>query len=59
MCEKEKWHPEAKSQGVWARLIGHPLSSNFYPTGWLHDSFEAGWREVDNDPDAPKRELGR
>jgi hypothetical protein len=55
--DKDGYHREVRSEGREARLFGRPLSINWNPPGWLHDSFEAGWREVDEDPDAPKAEI--
>ncbi|HBC94357.1 MAG TPA: hypothetical protein DCZ10_16025 [Pelotomaculum sp.] len=54
--DKDGFHPEARSEGRMARLNGKPLNINWF-TGWLGESFEAGWREVDEDPEAPKADL--
>lgn len=58
MCDKKnKWHPEALSQGRLARLDGRTLDTNPFPKGWLWDSFVAGWWEIHNDQNAPKTEI--
>ena len=54
--DSEGYHKEARSQGRFARLIGKPLSINWFE-GWLKESFEKGWKEVDQDPEAPKQEI--
>lgn len=60
MKDKDGFHPEARSQGRMARLYGNPLSdrNKWYPyPGWMRESWEVGWREVDEDPTAPKADL--
>jgi DNA (cytosine-5)-methyltransferase 1 len=57
ITDKDGYHIEVRRQGREARLLGRPLSINWHPPGWLHDSFEAGWREIDEDPDAPKADI--
>lgn len=53
----DKWHTEAYHQGVRSRLDGKSISINWHPDGWLRDSFDAGWNDIDNDPNAPKEPL--
>lgn len=55
--EDLEWHPEAESQGREARMMGRPLSANPHPDGWMEKSWRAGWADVDQDPDAPKRAV--
>jgi hypothetical protein len=58
--DKQGFHPEARSQGRMARLYGRPFSESkkwYQFPGWMRESWEAGWREVDEDPEAPKAEL--
>lgn len=51
-------HPEAQSEGRLARLDGHSKSANPYEAGSrLRRSWNAGWEEVDRDPQAPKAEI--
>jgi hypothetical protein len=55
-----KLHKEGNSQGAEARLMGCGLDENPYSPieeKWLYDSWNAGWADVDMDPDAPCRDV--